>query len=83
MEPQTVGKTFKYKLKPTAKQEWELRRVLGLCCALYNTALERRIVAYRRAGASLSRYPREAELKDIRADVPEYAAIHRLSCKTY
>jgi putative transposase len=76
MEQRTVHISFKYKLKPTAEQEWELGRVLGLCRALYNTALEQRITACRRVGVSLSRYQQEAELKDIRADMPEYAAIH-------
>ena len=76
MEQQTVRKTFKYKLKPTPKQERELGRVLGLCRWLYNTALEQRIIAWQRARVSVSRYQQEAELKDIRAAFPEYAAIH-------
>jgi putative transposase len=76
MERQTVRKTYKYKLKPTPEQEYELGRVLGLCRWLYNTALEQRIIAYRRAAVSLSRYQQEAELKDIRAAFPEYAAVH-------
>jgi putative transposase len=76
MEQQTVRKTFKYKLVATPIQERELARVLGLCRWLYNTALEQRIIAYRRTGVSLSRYQQEAELKDIRAAFPEYAAIH-------
>jgi putative transposase len=76
MNEQTVHKTYKYKLKPAPEQARELGRVLGLCRWLYNTALEQRIVAYRRAGVSLSRYQQEAELKDIRAAIPEYAAIH-------
>jgi hypothetical protein len=42
MSGQTVRKTFKYKLKPTAEQEREFARVLGLRHALYNTALEQR-----------------------------------------
>jgi len=71
-----VRKTFKYKLKPTLEQERELGRVLGLCRWLYNTALEQRIIAYRRVGVSLSRFQQEAELKAIRAAMPEYAAIH-------
>jgi putative transposase len=54
MNEQAIRKTFKYKLKPTPAQERELGRVLGLCCWLYNTALEQR----------------------IRAETPEYAAIH-------
>jgi putative transposase len=76
MEQPTVRKTYKYKLTPTPEQERELGRVLDLCRWLYNTALEQRIIAYRRAGISVSRYSQEAELKDIRAAFPEYAAIH-------
>jgi hypothetical protein len=40
MEQQSVRKTYKYKLIPTPEQERELGRVLGMCRALYNTALE-------------------------------------------
>src|SRR6476620_9473508 len=76
MEKPTVRKTFKYKLMPTPTQERELWRVLGLCRSLYNTALEQRITAWQRARISLSRYQQEAELKDIRAAMPEYGAIH-------
>ena len=76
MNEQTVRKTYKYKLTPTPQQERELGRVLGLCRWLYNTALEQRIIAWQRARVSLSRYGQEAELKDIRAAFPEYAAIH-------
>ena len=76
MNEQTVRKAYKYKLKPTPEQERELRRVLGLCRWLYNTALEQRIIAWKRRHISVSRYQQEAELKDIRAAMPEYAAIH-------
>jgi putative transposase len=76
MEQQAVRKTFKYKLHPTPQQDWELGRVLGLCRMLYNVALEQRITAWRRRHTSVSRYVQEAELKDIRATFPEYAAIH-------
>ena len=50
--------------------------MLGLCRSLYNTALEQRITAYQRRRVSVSRYQQEAELKDIRAAFPEYAAMH-------
>jgi putative transposase len=50
--------------------------VLWLCRSLYNAALEQRKTAYERCGISLSRYGQEAELKDFRAEVPEYADIH-------
>jgi len=49
---------------------------LGLCRWLYNTALEQRIIAWQRVRVSVSRFQQEAELKDIRAEMPEYAAIH-------
>src|SRR6516162_9238672 len=76
MEQPTVRKTYQYKLKPTPEQERELGRVLGLCRWLYNTALEQRIIAWKRRHISVSRYQQEAELKDIRAAMPEYEAIH-------
>jgi putative transposase len=71
-----LRKTYKYKLKPTPKQERELERVLWQCRRLYNTALEQRITLYRQRGVTLSQYEQEAELKDLRAEMPEYAAMH-------
>jgi putative transposase len=76
MEQQTARKTFKEKLRPTPAQERALEEVLWRCRDLYNTALEQRITAYQRRRVSISRYEQEAELKDIRAEMPEYAAIH-------
>jgi putative transposase len=72
----SVRKSYKYKLKPTAEQEQVLDETLWRCRTLYNVALEQRITAYRRCGVSVTRYQQEAELKDIRAEFPEYAAIH-------
>jgi hypothetical protein len=72
----SLRKTFKYKLIPTPVQEWELERVLRLCRTLYNTALEQRITAWQRCHVSVSRYEQEAELKAIRAEMPDYAAVH-------
>jgi putative transposase len=77
MSDQTAcRKTFKYKLQPTAEQERELERVLWCCRTLYNVALEQRITAWQRCHVSVTRYQQEAELKDIRAAFPEYAAVH-------
>ena len=76
MSDLSLRKTYKYKLKPTLAQEWELEFVLWACRRLYNTALEQRIFLYRQRGVALSRYAQEAELKDLRAAFPEYAAIH-------
>jgi putative transposase len=53
-----------------------LARVLGLCRSLYNTALEQRLIAWQRVRVFITRFEQEAELKDLRASMPEYAAIH-------
>ncbi|HEV2237815.1 MAG TPA: transposase [Ktedonobacterales bacterium] len=73
---ETVRKTFKEKLRPTPAQERALDEVLWRCRTLYNAALEQRITAWQRCRVSVSRYQQEAELKVIRAEMPEYAAVH-------
>ncbi|HLZ20745.1 MAG TPA: transposase, partial [Ktedonobacterales bacterium] len=73
---ETVRKTYQEKLQPTPAQERELERVLWRCRTLYNTALEQRITLWKQRGVSLSRYQQEAELKTLRADLPEYGALH-------
>src|SRR5260221_14414595 len=72
----SLRKTFKYKLKPTPEQECQLEHVLMRCRTLYNVALEHRKTAYERCRVSISRYEQEAELKEIRAQLSEYAGIH-------
>jgi putative transposase len=77
MSEQTMcRKTYQEKLKPTPAQERELARTLGRCRTLYNTALEQRITLWRQRGISVSRYQQEAELKTLRAEMPEYSALH-------
>jgi putative transposase len=76
MEQQSLRKTFKEKLRPTPTQARALDEVLWRCRDLYNAALEQRISAWQRRRVSVSRYEQEAELKAIRAEFPEYAAIH-------
>jgi putative transposase len=72
----TVRKTtFKYKLCPTPEQERAVGRILARCPDLSNAGLEERREAYRMGGVAVSRWQQEAQLKDIRAEVPEYAAI--------
>jgi putative transposase len=73
---ETVRKTYQEKLKPTPQQERELEQVLRRCRTLYNTALAQRIFLWKQHGVSVSRYQQEAELKTLRADLPEYVAIH-------
>jgi putative transposase len=73
---QAVRRTYQEKLKPTPQQERALEAILWRCRRLYNTALEQRITLWRQRGVSLTRYQQEAELKDLRAELPEYASIH-------
>jgi putative transposase len=75
-EQTTCRKTYKEKLRPTPTQERALERVLWHCRTLYNTALEQRITLWRQRGISVGRYQQEAELTAIRAELPEYAALH-------
>jgi putative transposase len=74
--PASVRKSYKYKLKPTADQERMLAETVWRCRTLYNTALEQRIFLWKQRGVSQTRFAQEAELKDLRAEMPEYAAIH-------
>jgi putative transposase len=76
MKETTCRKTYQEKLRPTPWQERALDEVMWRCRELYNAALEQRITAYQRRHASVSRYEQEAELNDLRAEFPEYAAIH-------
>jgi putative transposase len=75
-EQTTCRRSYKEKLRPTPHQERALERVLWRCRTLYNVALEQRITAWQRCHVSLTRYQQEAELRDLRAAFPEYAAIH-------
>jgi putative transposase len=74
--PETVRETYKEKLRPTPTQERALDEVLWRCRELYNAGLDQRITAWQRPHVSVPRYEQEAELKEIRAAFPEYAAIH-------
>jgi putative transposase len=76
MSETTLRKTFKEKLRPTLAQKRALDAVVWRCRDLYNTALAQRITAYQRRHVSVSRFDQEAELKELRAKFPEYAAIH-------
>src|SRR5262250_1514988 len=72
----TCRKTYKEKLRPTPAQARALAAVLWRCRTLSNTALEQRIAAWERCHICLTRSQQEAELKDIRAECPDSAALH-------
>jgi putative transposase len=71
-----VRKAYQEQLRPTPAQERALEAVLWRCRTLYNTALQQRSFLWRHRGVSLTRSQQEAGLKTLRAELPEYAAIH-------
>jgi putative transposase len=69
-----VRRSFKYLLRPTAKQAAALTAMLGDHRALYNAALQERRDAYRHPSRTSVRYgDQSAQLKDIRAFDPDHA----------
>jgi putative transposase len=75
--PTTGRKTFKYKLQPTPQQAEALEATLRLCRALYNCALEQRRTWWGRGqGRVATHAQQEAELPDLKAAFPDYAALH-------
>ncbi|XVQ86323.1 RNA-guided endonuclease InsQ/TnpB family protein [Microbispora siamensis] len=66
-----VRRSFKFLLRPTAKQAAALAACLEDHRVLYNAALEHRRTAYRRAGVTVRYGDQSADLKHIRADDAE------------
>ena len=76
LEQQDSHKTFKYKLKPTPQQEWEMVFVVRRCRELYNAALQERKEAWAKCGVSVTTAGQSAQLPDVKAVRPEYRDIH-------
>lgn len=58
--------SFKHRLYPSRAQAEALTGMLGAFCDLYNAALQQRIEAYRRRGATLRYGQQASELKAVR-----------------
>lgn len=72
-----MRKTFKYRLVPTEAQQQTMEVVLGHCRAVYNTALEQRQTWWERGqGKSATYFQQKAELPELKAGCPEFAAVH-------
>ena len=65
--------SYKYRIEPNRTQQATLAEMLSGFCDLYNAALQQRIEAYKRRGISVSYYMQSAELRDLRAEIPELA----------
>jgi putative transposase len=77
MDKRTARKTFTYKLAPTPAQAQALERIVWRCRDRYNTALERRRPWWGRGqGVGATSYQQKAELPDLKAVCPGYAAVH-------
>src|SRR6476469_5476037 len=76
MNEQTVRKTFRYKLRPTPKQEQAMAFVLRRCRELHNAALEERKEAWHKCGVSVAEARQSAQLPAIKEVRPEYRDIH-------
>jgi putative transposase len=69
-------RAYKFKLKPTRKQEKLLEGQLGLCRELYNAALQERRDAYKRAGKSINYVDQANQLPAIKVERPDLAGVH-------
>jgi IS605 OrfB family transposase len=71
-----VIRTYKFRLYPTNKQKAAINEQLGLCCWLYNTALEQRIRAYKTNGTYVSYHDQAGELAAIKEQFPQFTKVH-------
>jgi putative transposase len=71
-----VLRVYRYRLHPTRAQEAILHATLWRLRELYNAALQERRDAYQKSGVSIGAYQQMAQLKDVRAEREDIAAIH-------
>src|SRR6516162_11592288 len=76
MDEQTVRKTYKYKLQPTAEQAGAMAFVLRRCRELYNAGLQERRDAWQQCGVSITAASQSAQLPAIKEVRPEYRDLH-------
>ncbi len=71
-----MRRVYRYRLYPTRAQDAALRGTLGICCEVYNAALQERRDAYAKQGVSVSAYTQMAQLRDVRAAREDVASVH-------
>lgn len=76
-----MRRSYKFLLRPTAKQVGALEACLEDTRQLYNAALEERREAWRMRKTSVSFYSQDAQLKEIRAADPERYARWSFTCE--
>ena len=70
-----VHKTYQLRVYCTAAGYDRMREVMGQCAQLYNAALQERRDAWRMAGVGITLYDQQKQLTQVRADLPEWAAL--------
>jgi putative transposase len=76
-----VRRAYKFRLRPTRKQEAALGACLEDTRQLYNAALEERREAWRMGRHKITFYSQDAQLKEIRADDPEQYGRWAFACE--
>jgi putative transposase len=71
-----VKKAYLYRLYPTREQRALLQQQLDVAREVYNACLLERREAYRMCGTKLNYYDQANQLKDIRRDRPDVAAVN-------
>ncbi len=69
-------KSFKYRLRPTKKQEKILLAHIEQCCILYNQLLCERIQAWKKNKESLSRYDQQETLPMLKKQYNPFSLVH-------
>jgi putative transposase len=67
---------YKFRIYPTKKQERAMEQTLGICCELYNAALQERRDAYKLAGISISYQDQQNQLPAIKQSREDLKAVH-------
>jgi putative transposase len=68
-------RTYRYRLFPTAAQVECLDRQLGICCELYNAALQERRDCYRATSKSIAFSAQSSQLPGIKSDRPDVGEV--------
>jgi putative transposase len=69
-------RSYKFRIYPTRAQVRVLERALGICCELYNAALQERRDAWRINKTSITYYIQQNQLPEIKAIRPELGMVH-------
>lgn len=71
-----MQKAYKYRIYPSKAQQRSLTQTLGLCCELYNAALQERREAYKVSKTSINYHAQAIQLPEIKAVREDVRGIH-------